>query len=392
MECAERRDIVATRSRLPRRSAAVAVLLACGTGGGGQLVTHPPPPLSEVAVRLYLIGDAGAPAPGFEPVLAALRGDLARDPDRSFVVFLGDNVYPRGLPDSSSPDRAEAERRLQAQLRAVLDAGARGLLVPGNHDWAKQAEDGWDAVRRQGRYVDEHGAGRLALLPEGGCPGPAVRDVGEVLRLVLVDTPWWLHDGPKPRDPSSDCGADSELEVVDSLRRALETAGSRVVVVAAHHPLNTGGVHGGSFGIESHLFPLRAVKSWLWVPLPGIGSLYPLARKWGISDQDLAGSANRAMREALRRAFADHTPLVYAAGHDHDLQVLADTSVGYVVVSGTGYYGHASRVSRIDATLFAASAAGYMRLDIGPDRRARLGVVVVSEDGSGEEAFAMWLN
>src|SRR2546422_6833431 len=37
-----------------------------------------------------------------EPVLAALRAAAAAAP-HPVIVFLGDNVYPRGLPDSGSP-------------------------------------------------------------------------------------------------------------------------------------------------------------------------------------------------------------------------------------------------------------------------------------------------
>src|SRR5439155_122236 len=78
--------------------------------------------------------------------------------------------------------------------------------------------------------------GALALLPAGGCPGPAVVDVGQVVRLVALDTQWWLQEGPKPAGPTSSCPASSESAVIDSVRAALRTAGQRVVVVVAHHP------------------------------------------------------------------------------------------------------------------------------------------------------------
>jgi hypothetical protein len=49
---------------------------------------------------------------------------------------------------------------------------------------------------------------------------------------VLLDTQWWLHGGPKPTDPNSDCPEDAESEVVDSLHAAVAGAGERLVVVA----------------------------------------------------------------------------------------------------------------------------------------------------------------
>jgi hypothetical protein len=156
--------------------AVVAWLLGCGTGSP-VLVTEPAPEpgLEDVEVALYLIGDAGAPEPD-DQVLAALEADIGRHPERSTVVFLGDNIYPKGLPDSAAPNRAESERRLQEQIDAVLDAGGRAVFVPGNHDWVRGGAEGWNAIRRQQAYIEAQGTPDVVLLPRGGCPGPDVVD------------------------------------------------------------------------------------------------------------------------------------------------------------------------------------------------------------------------
>jgi hypothetical protein len=352
----------------------------------------PEAPVTEIAVTLFLIGDAGAPAapPDSEPVLAALRAAAAAAA-HPVIVFLGDNIYPSGMPDSAAPERPEAERRLNAQLRVPRATGARGIFVPGNHDWYRHGAHGWAAVRRQEEFIAAAGDARSVLLPGGGCPGPAVVDLGAVLRLVALDTQWWLHDGPKPEGPTSPCPTDSPAEVRDSLRVAVAGAGGRAVVVVAHHPLETGGPHGGHFGWREHVFPLRAVKSWLWVPLPLIGSAYPIARQNGVSAQDASGAAYRRMRAALDSALAPSRPLVYASGHDHSFQVMGGSSTAWLLVSGGGTYGHVSRVTALDSTRFARAASGFMRLDVLRDRRTRLAVMVVDATGRASEAFALWL-
>ena len=366
--------LAATGDRLPDRPAA------------------PAPLLESVDTRLYLIGDAGAPAER-EPVFEALRAELARDPGRSQVVFLGDNIYPLGLPAPDDGGRREAERRLEAQLALVQSSGAPGIFVPGNHDWATPGapETGWDAIRRQERHVSGRNDPGLAFLPLGGCPGPVVRDVGARLRLVVLDTEWWLREGPKPTHPSSACPEDSELEVLAALEGALAGAGTRQVVVASHHPLASGGSHGGHFGWKDHVFPLRAKKRWLWLPLPGLGSAYPLARQAGISNQDLAGTLNEKMRAALEGVFRTHPPLLHAAGHEHNLQVFRGRSARYLAISGSGYYRPASRAVTTPETLFARAASGFMRLDLASDGRARLAVLVVDREGRGSEAFSLLL-
>ncbi|MGZ8392082.1 MAG: metallophosphoesterase family protein, partial [Gemmatimonadales bacterium] len=274
--------------------------LACARNRPPPVVPVPVIPPEEVAVSVYLIGDAGKPDSTGEPVLMALRRDLATRHSERVVVFLGDNAYPRGLPAPGQPGRGEAERYLAAQVEAVTSTGARGYLVPGNHDWAKHGVDGWEAIKRQERFVDSVGAGRVLLRPGGGCPGPSVVDIGARLRLILLDTQWWLHPGPKPRDPDSSCGTDAEQEIVDSLGAALTGAGGRLVVMAQHHPLRSGGEHGGYFELRDHLFPLTAAKPSLWIPLPWIGSLYPAARQQGISSQDIPSRAYQRLIAAFR--------------------------------------------------------------------------------------------
>ena len=176
--------------------------------------------------------------------------------------------------------------------------------------------------------------------------------------------------------------------MVDALRAAIETAGERRVVVVGHHPLASGGIHGGNFGWRDHIFPLRAKRSWLWIPLPGIGSAYPLARRRGVSDQDLSGALNIKMREAIGGVFKKVPPLAYAAGHEHNLQVIQRKGAEYLIVSGTGFYGHTSRIAPDENTLYAARASGFVRLDLSPTGEVRLAVLAADAAGNVRETFS----
>jgi hypothetical protein len=376
-------------------SAAVVVAAIASTSGACSGILpralNPVAAFEQVETRLVILGDAGAPARPTDPVLEAAQREAARDPEHTVVLFVGDNVYPRGLVEKDDPARAEMERRLDLQLAVSRKSGARAIFVPGNHDWDAWGPGGWAAVKRQGEYVDAKGEGRAELLPAQGCPGPVVRDIGPRLRLVMLDTQWWLHPYDKPKHPTSSCSADSETEVLDALEEAVATAEDRYVVVAAHHPLATGGQHGGYFGWRDHIFPLRARKSWLWIPLPGVGSIYPLARRGGVSDQDVGGRLNRRMREALEGVFSRHAPLVYAAGHDHNLQVLSGQDVRYLLVSGSGYYGHVSRMAWTRNTLFASESSGYITIEVDPEGLPRLGVFAVDGAGKPHEVYSTHL-
>jgi hypothetical protein len=362
------------RSRAPGTSVACGLLLLA-------LVPATEPSAPAVETRLFLLGDAGVPR-GHDLVLDTLERDVATDPSSAVVVFLGDNIYPRGLPTEDAPDRAQAERRIDAQVAAAR-AAALVLFIPGNHDWDRHSAQGWNAIRREGDYLAAAGGARL--VPTDGCPGPVVRDVGDHLRLVLLDTQWWLHAGPKPAGPASACPEKTEAEVEQAIAAALAGAPGRRVVVAGHHPLQSGGEHGGHFTWKQHLFPLTAFKRWLWLPLPIVGSVYPISREAGVSDQDFAGGRYVHLRQSLGRAFAKAPPLAYASGHEHNLQVIRGGAMGYQLVSGSGAHRHWTAVGRTEGTLFARSAGGYMRLDVGRDGGVRLTVVSVDDPGRVSE-------
>jgi hypothetical protein len=218
-----------------------------------------------------------------------------------------------------------------------------------------------------------------------------VVDVGERLRLVALDTQWWLHAHAKPEHPTSTCAADSEEEVTAGLTAALEGAGPRDVVVLAHHPLETGGPHGGKFGLKQHLFPLTEYKKWAFLPLPLVGSSYPIARSSGITSQDVTSRDYGRMREAFAGALRGRRPLAWASGHEHVLQVIESPRWGRVLVSGTGIYGHVSYAKEVPGSLFRAARSGYMRIDLLRAGARRLSVVEVRKDGRTREAFAKML-
>jgi len=362
----------------------------------------PMPPLDSLELALFLVGDAGSNAYDGEPVLLELskQSDSLR-PVRQFVVFLGDNVYPRGVPPAGHPNRDDAERKVAAQVLAIRKGSAQGILVPGNHDWDRQGRDGWNSILRQDTLVRKFGGTDVRLAPRGGCPGPDVIDLGEHVRIIALDSEWWLHNDVKPIGPESPCPTRDYREVTDSLKGALRDKGDRQAVVVTHHPLRSGGEHGGAFNLGDHIFPLRNIESWLWIPLPFIGSLYPFARTMGISSQDISAKKYRAMRQAFEQVFAEYPPLVMASGHDHDLQVIRGgrpevTNAEYQLVSGAGILGHSSLVRAIEGSLFEREAAGFMRIDFTRGGRVRLSVTTVvpqgkRPEGESAEVFSMWL-
>jgi hypothetical protein len=339
---------------------------------------------------LFLIGDAGQPRTPNEPLLDALAAEAGQrvrvlGAERVAIAFLGDNIYPVGLRAPDDPGRAEDERRLHAQLAVVRNAGARGYVVPGNHDWDNAGADGWDAVKRETRFVAARGA---EVVPPSGCPGPASAPLGAHMNLIFLDTQWWLHEQARPRDASSGCAATSEAQIESALAATLRDAGGRHAIVLAHHPLRSGGPHGARFGWKEHLFPFREMNRSLWIPVPVLGSIRPLARVLGASSQDVPSTAYQQMIRSIERGFGSAPPLVYAAGHDHGLQVIRGAGAArFEVVSGAGSAPNLTWAYPIDGTLFAAAESGYARLDAHASGAIELTVETLDASNAPAPAF-----
>lgn len=367
----------------------------------------------ERADRVLLFGDGGAPfieeaLPDEklyegDAALTALHAWASRIPGRTTIVFLGDNIYEDGLPEEAGSGYEESRRRLQAQTSVVEASGARGLFIPGNHDWADGRRGGWDAVLRQEKYVDSAlGAG--SFLPRGGHPGPEHVDM-DLVRIVALDTQWWLHprddrpmalkaeDGEAPGSPK-EAEVLEQRRIIGKLRGCLDGNG-REVIVAGHHPVATHGPHGGFFDWRYHLFPFTEMQLPVMgrIPLPVIGSIYPLGRWYLLKrNQDLSGSRYKVLVEALTEALSGKDrPLIYAAGHEHSLQVLrGGEAADYLLVSGSG--SKTSNVSHGVRTLFAHEHSGFMAVDFLEDGGVLLRVIEPTEqEPAGEVVFTKWL-
>lgn len=343
----------------------------------------------SISHTILLIGDAGEPLPDRQELnFKVLAHHASIRPKHTTVVFLGDNIYPKGLPDSSSPDRKEMERRLDEQIMTAEQSGAYGLFIPGNHDWGHHGEDGRATMHRQEEYIRGKNLPNVVMLPAGGYPGPSIVDIGDSIRIVAIDTHWWLHAYDKPLYDGDLAETQTKKRFLDSLSWALDTP--RKIIVAGHHALESHGEHGGFFDWRDHIFPLRKAVSWLWLPLPGIGSLYPVSRMTGISDQDFSGSRYAELRDRLDSVFSRYSPVAYAAGHEHTLQVLERKARHYYLVSGKGIQKHTEALTYGDNSIFAHRGTGFMRLDFTKGGSIRLGVLEAREDSlNGVEVFSM---
>ncbi len=337
---------------------------------------------------VFLIGDAGEPYEN--PVLVALKNELSKIGDRGSVVFLGDNIYPKGLPPKGHELRAEAEKAIDGQINAVKDFPGNKIFIPGNHDWAQGRKYGWEWLGIQEKYVEDALDSMDVFLPSRGCPGPVEVNLTEQITLIAIDTQWFLHKGNKPTQ-GSDCGATSLTEAAVLFQDILERNAHKKVIVTTHHPMYTYGIHGGVFGLKDHLFPLTASGSMknFYLPLPGLGSIYPLYRQLFGNIQDTPHPVYKQFRNGLVQLMSKHPDLIHAAGHEHALQHIEKDGKHYIV-SGSGAKNNA-RVRQKEDTQFATNTMGFARIDYYANGKTEL-KFYTPENGGIKELYSKVLS
>lgn len=336
----------------------------------------------SVEMRIYLVGDAGKMEDGHHPVVEDLRSRLMADQiPKTHLIYLGDNIYPFGLPDEADKTRQEAETILNTQLDLWTSMSGKIWMVPGNHDWDKGKSKGWETVLRAQNYVDTNfPTDKVMWLPKNACPGPVDISLDENTLLILLDSQWWLHKHEKPELESA-CAYKTKEEILEALTLLLEENQDKVVLFAMHHPMRSYGPHNGGYNWKDHIFPFTALSPKLYIPLPILGSIYPLYRTWFGDIQDIPNPHYQAMIHALDDVFKLHPHVIHVAGHEHGLFYTKEEGRHYIV-SGAGAKN--THIRKKNSAEFTYSEQGYAFLDFYEDQTLVLNFIA---PGSGDLLF-----
>lgn len=308
--------------------------------------------------EVYLIGDAGEPdrcPENFELMASVLQKASAN----STVIILGDNIYSKGLPAKGHTERAIHEKKLSRQLDLIKAFKGKAYILPGNHDWAKGKQSGWQNVLNQERFVEEYLQDENVFFPKGGCPGPLEFELADDLFLILFDMQWMLHPWEKPGNESA-CEFQSTIDVLVEIDNLIKKHKNDRVIVAAHHPMYSDGIHGGKTELKDHIFPLTAANKSLYIPLPVIGSIYPIFRSAIGNIQDIAHPKYKAIRNAIVSSLKENPNAVYVSGHEHSLQHIQREGINYIV---SGSASKTSHVKPRSHSKHAAERNGFAKIN-----------------------------
>ncbi len=338
-------------------------------------------PLTLVAQAIqpysvYLIGDAGADTiPG--KALMMLKEELLSHP-ASTVIFLGDNIYPSGF----KADDNKSVMCLESQLQILNNYKGNVYFIPGNHDWQVQGPKGLKRLANEQVYVETYLKNKTSVsnknnstfLPENGLPGPETVLLNDKLRLIIIDTQWFLHLYKKNKIQSKRHTKELFYLHLDSLLNLAKKNGEQVII-AAHHPMYTNGQH--SKGRQ----PLRFLNNKTPLQLLGITGLNRLL------SQDMEQPRYKKMRVRILKLLNQYDNIIYAAGHDHNLQCFKEGANRYIVSGAGSKLAPFNKKKKFDSVFQENKNKGFIKIQYAADGSHTTIVYCVGEKEKLVEGF-----
>ncbi|MEM9678799.1 MAG: metallophosphoesterase [Bacteroidota bacterium] len=310
----------------------------------------------------YLLGDAGDSELGQQSeAIKDFKAELNKASKNSTAIFLGDNIYPKGLVKNPKDEETLAKHRLQVQIDAVKDFKGQTIFIPGNHDWYS----GIDGLKRQEKFVED-ALGKNTFLPEKGCPIEKV-DITDDIVLIIVDSQWYITKWDKHPKINDGCEFKTRARFIDEFESLIKKARGKTTIVAIHNPMFTNGSHGGQFTFGSHM-----------TPIPILGTLKNVIRKTGgVSHADQQNKRYRELKDRLVTLAQENDKTIFVSGHEHSLQYIVEANTPQIV-SGSGSKTSATR--NVGGGKFSYGSMGYAVLDVFTDGSSKVRFYSAEDD------------
>lgn len=326
--------------------------------------------------EIVVVGDAGnADEEKGKQLLQSVEGYLKQNASKQTLLFIGDNIYPLGMPKEGSKNRELAEEKLDAQIKVAASVNGTTVFLPGNHDWYH----GLDGLLEQKAYV-ENKLGKKSFLPKKYEAIDAL-EVNDQLTIITVDSEWFIQNWNKHSDINENSFVKTREDFFEEFRSLINKNQNKVTVVAIHHPMLTNGSHGGYFSLRNHLFPYKNV------PLPVLGTIGNYLRKTsGASPADMQHTYYRMMVDRLKTLTKNQQQVVFVSGHEHNLQYIEDDGIKQLI-SGAGSKTEEAR--KVQPTSYSLGNLGFATLKIYKDNKVDVAIHKMTDDG---EAIAFHKN
>lgn len=322
---------------------------------------------NNISHTLYLIGDGGDISADKSLAVDLLGERLIKADTNSTLIFLGDNIYPRGMPIKGSRNRELSEDIIARQLKISKKFKGRTLMLPGNHDW----KYGIQGMKEQETFVNSF-LKKSVFAPKNIC-GIFEQSVNEQTAIIVIDSQWFLENWDEHPDINKDCDIISREQFFNELQNLITKNQNKTTFIAMHHPLLSYGEHGGEFTLTRHLFPLHNN-----VPLPILGTVMNVLRRTsGVFVEDIQNKKYNGLIQRIHALIADKDNIVIVSGHDHSLQYIEKNGMRQII-SGSGSKNDGARA--INQRDFSYGNLGYAKVDVHKNGAALVSFYAAKQD------------
>ena len=268
--------------------------------------------------------------------------------EAEFTVLLNGDLV---AGDSGSKLTPQDSLRIDKLLRPLSTfENGKVIIIPGDRDWNNSGKDGLKLVKRLEKFVESMDFDNVKWAIDKGCAGPDIIEINESLSLVAISTQWYNHPFDKPEAASGDCKYGTVRDMLIALENEIEEAEGKNILVAGHFPLISLGEYGGNFPLGKHLSP------------PIIGSFGVGYHQNVGTPKDINNERFSFIRGSLENIIKRRGSVIYAGGHEHNLQILEMNEDTYVVNSGSPTKAKYAAKDKHKA-LYSESLAGMVVLD-----------------------------
>lgn len=258
---------------------------------------------AEAGSHFLVIGDWGAPEESDQRAVARHMGEVARSVGSKFVVAVGDNFYESGVKSVADPQW----RRTFEDVYTAKSLQTPWYAALGNHDYRGSPQAQIDYSLASARWRMPRRYYKVPVEASGTIQADIF-----ILDTTALVTQYRASKYPRVIHNLRDEDAAAQLEWLDA-----ELGRSRAPwkLVFGHHPIFSGGEHGGTPDLMS--------------------SLKPLMQRHGVQ--------------------------AYVSGHDHDLQHIEVDGIAYIC---TGAGSGSRPVTKTTGTIFCAAEPGFTAFEV----------------------------
>ena len=145
----------------------------------------------QTAFQVYLLGNTAGDKTDGQNISNSLLNQIDWQNENSVILFLGNDI-------SVKPKTAKLSNLIKSYK-------GKAFYLPGNGI----------SLDREETFIEGLFDGKDVFIPDDGCPGPEVKNLNKKVKLIALNSQWWLQ---KQRGPNSECRNKNKFQIIQELK------------------------------------------------------------------------------------------------------------------------------------------------------------------------------